>query len=150
MRAVAPFLAGSSGMRLRRFLPYDVLGAGRWGTMFALLGYFFWRSLDRVLALAKQGALALAAVIVLVTALVWLVRWVRVREHRRQARDWLVEHEHRPVIGPVVRLAMPAAAPPRASGPVRVGPRHARRPRARADVTARAGRASAASSSSAT
>ena len=60
VRAVAPFLAGSSGMPLRRFLPYDVLGAGLWGTTFALLGFFFWRSIDRVLALAKQGALALA------------------------------------------------------------------------------------------
>jgi membrane protein DedA with SNARE-associated domain/membrane-associated phospholipid phosphatase len=107
VRAVAPFLAGSSGMPLRRFLPYDVLGAGLWGTTFALLGFFFWRSIDQVLALAKQGALALAAVIVLVVALVWLVRWVRAPEHRRQARDWLVAQEGRPVAGPVVRLAMP-------------------------------------------
>ena len=30
VRAVAPFLAGSSGLALRRFLPYDVIGAGLW------------------------------------------------------------------------------------------------------------------------
>ena len=30
VRAVAPFLAGSSGMPLRRFIPYDVIGAGLW------------------------------------------------------------------------------------------------------------------------
>ncbi|MEA2307350.1 MAG: hypothetical protein QOH43_4630 [Solirubrobacteraceae bacterium] len=107
IRAIAPFLAGSSGMPLRRFVPYDVLGAGLWGTTFALLGFFFWRSIDRVLALAKQGALALAFVIVLVTGLVWFVRWVRVREHRRAARDWLLERQDRPVIGPLVRIALP-------------------------------------------
>ena len=32
VRAVAPFLAGSSGMPLRRFVPYDVIGAGLWGS----------------------------------------------------------------------------------------------------------------------
>ena len=32
VRAIAPFLAGSSGMPLRRFVPYDVIGAGLWGS----------------------------------------------------------------------------------------------------------------------
>ena len=59
----SPFLAGSSGMPLRRFLPYDVLGAGIQTTALCLLGYVFWHSLDRVLAIAKQGALALGATI---------------------------------------------------------------------------------------
>ena len=31
VRSIAPFLVGSTGMTLRRFLPYDVLGAGLWG-----------------------------------------------------------------------------------------------------------------------
>jgi membrane protein DedA with SNARE-associated domain/membrane-associated phospholipid phosphatase len=107
VRAVAPFLAGSSGMPLRRFVPYDVLGAGLWGATFAVLGYVFWRSIDRVLALAKQGALALAFVIVLIAALVWFVRWVRVSEHRQAVRDWLLARQDRPVIGPIVRVALP-------------------------------------------
>ena len=43
VRAIAPFLAGSGGMPFRRFLPYDILGAGLWATTFILLGYFFWQ-----------------------------------------------------------------------------------------------------------
>ena len=43
VRAIAPFLAGASRMELRKFLPYDVLGAGLWATLFCLLGYFFWQ-----------------------------------------------------------------------------------------------------------
>ena len=47
VRAIAPFIAGASRMELRKFLPYDVLGAGLWAALFCLLGYFFWQSLDR-------------------------------------------------------------------------------------------------------
>ena len=57
--AIAPFLAGSSGMALRRFAPYDVIGAGLWGSTFVLLGYVFWQSFSQVVDLAKKGALAL-------------------------------------------------------------------------------------------
>ncbi len=39
VRAIAPFLAGSGGMSFRRFLPFDVLGAGLWSTTFILIGY---------------------------------------------------------------------------------------------------------------
>ena len=47
VRAIAPFIAGASRMELRKFLPYDVLGAGLWSALFCLLGYFFWQSLDQ-------------------------------------------------------------------------------------------------------
>lgn len=117
VRAIAPFLAGSSGMAMRRFLPYDVLGAGLWATTFCLLGYVFWRSLDQVLAIAKQGALALGTVIAVVVGIVVAVRWMRDDEHRDQLRAWVREQERRPVVGPVVRLAHRIAAWLR--GPVR-------------------------------
>ena len=32
LRALGPFIAGASKMPYRRFLPYDILGAGLWGT----------------------------------------------------------------------------------------------------------------------
>ena len=76
VRAIAPSLAGSSGMKLRRFVPYDVLGAGLWATTFCLLGFIFWRSLDQVLSIAKQGAFALGTVIAVVVGIV-AVRWLR-------------------------------------------------------------------------
>jgi membrane protein DedA with SNARE-associated domain len=84
VRAMAPFLAGSSRMPLRRFVPYDVLGAGIQTSILCLVGFIFWHSLDRVLAIAKQSALALSATLVLVVAIVAAVRWLRVPEHRER------------------------------------------------------------------
>ena len=39
VRALAPFIAGSSGMQYRAFVPYSVLGTGLWAATFSLLGY---------------------------------------------------------------------------------------------------------------
>ncbi|WP_354698663.1 hypothetical protein DSM112329_04353 [Paraconexibacter sp. AEG42_29] len=106
IRAVAPFLAGSSGMPLRRFAPYDILGAGLWGTTFAVLGYVFWQSIDQVLDLAKKGSLALGAVIVIGTLVVLAVRRLRDEEQREALLRRVDAH---PVFGPLARrLRRPA------------------------------------------
>src|SRR5439155_5102196 len=42
VRAVAPFIAGASGLRYGRFLPYSIIGTGLWGSFYTLLGYFFY------------------------------------------------------------------------------------------------------------
>ena len=107
MRAVAPFLAGSSGMPLRRFVPYDVIGAGLWGSTFVLLGYIFWQSFSQLVDYAKKGALALGAVIVLVAAIVWLVRWVRDEDNRAAAREWIERQAERPALRPLVAVLAP-------------------------------------------
>ncbi len=107
VRAIAPFLAGSSGMPLRRFVPYDVIGAGLWGSTFAILGYVFWHSFDQVVAIAKKGTLALGTVIALVVATVFVVRWLRVPANKERARAWLRRQSERPALRPVVRAAAP-------------------------------------------
>jgi membrane protein DedA with SNARE-associated domain/membrane-associated phospholipid phosphatase len=107
VRAIAPFLAGSSGMPLRRFLPYDVIGAGLWGSSLVLLGYIFWQSFSQLIDYAKKGALALAAVIVLVVAIVWLVRWLRDDANRRRLRAWMDRQAQRPALQPLVRVVAP-------------------------------------------
>jgi membrane protein DedA with SNARE-associated domain/membrane-associated phospholipid phosphatase len=117
VRAIAPFLAGSSGMALRRFLPYDVIGAGLWGTTFVLLGYIFWQSFSTLVDYAKKGALALGAVIVLVVGIVWLVRWIRRPENRRRVRAWLEVQAERPALRPLAAVARPVAR--RSAGPAR-------------------------------
>jgi membrane protein DedA with SNARE-associated domain/membrane-associated phospholipid phosphatase len=117
VRAIAPFLAGSSGMALRRFLPYDVIGAGLWGTTFVLLGYIFWQSFSTLVDYAKKGALALGAVIVLVVGIVWLVRWIRRPENRRRVRTWLEVQAERPALRPLAAVARPVAR--RSAGPAR-------------------------------
>ena len=58
VRAIAPFIAGASRMPLRKFLPYDVLGAGLWATTFCVLGYVFWRSFDQLTTWVSRGLFA--------------------------------------------------------------------------------------------
>ncbi|HMJ03333.1 MAG TPA: bifunctional DedA family/phosphatase PAP2 family protein [Conexibacter sp.] len=108
VRAVSPFVAASSGMPLKRFLPYDILAAGAMGTAFCLLGYVFWHSLDRVLEIARRGLFAFGTVIVVVVGLIVVVRWLRVEENRRQLDAWLDEQERAPVLGVLIRLARAA------------------------------------------
>ena len=82
VRAIAPFIAGASRMELRKFLPYDVLGAGLWSTLFCLLGYFFWQSLDKVEAYIGRGAAAFSG-LVAVGLVVWFIRKLRRDEEFR-------------------------------------------------------------------
>jgi MYXO-CTERM domain-containing protein len=107
VRAVAPFLAGSGGLPLRRFLPYDIVGAGLWGSTFVLLGYIFWQSFTELVDYAKKGALALGAVIVLVVAIVAGVRWIRDPRNRTRARVWLELQAERPALRPLARVLRP-------------------------------------------
>jgi membrane protein DedA with SNARE-associated domain len=111
VRAIAPFLAGSSRMPYRRFAPYDIVGAGLWGTVFVMLGFVFWQSFDRVANIASKGALALGVVIALVVGLVGAVRYLRRPEGRREVRRRLEQLADKPVIGPVVRVAAPVVVP---------------------------------------
>ena len=62
VRAIAPFIAGASRMPLRKFLPYDVLGAGLWATTFCVLGYVFWRSFDQLTTWVSRGLFAFSLV----------------------------------------------------------------------------------------
>jgi membrane protein DedA with SNARE-associated domain/membrane-associated phospholipid phosphatase len=100
VRAVAPFLAGSSKMPLRRFVPYDVVGAGLWGTIFVVLGYVFWRSFDQVAAIAKKGALALGVAIALGFGIYLAVKWLREESNRQRALAWIGEQ-------PLLRWTLP-------------------------------------------
>jgi undecaprenyl-diphosphatase len=105
VRAIAPFLAGSGGMAFRRFLPFDILGAGLWATTFIMLGYVFWHSLDRVLELAKQGAFGLGLVISVVVGLIWVVRHFREEQNRARFDAGLLRALDRPglrILRPVV------------------------------------------------
>jgi membrane-associated protein len=58
VRAVAPFLAGASGMRLRAFLPWSLLGTFAWGTTFTLVGYVFHESFASAASLVAHVMLA--------------------------------------------------------------------------------------------
>ncbi|MEA2135383.1 MAG: hypothetical protein QOC68_3292 [Solirubrobacteraceae bacterium] len=89
VRALAPFLAGASRMELRRFLPYDVLGAGLWSALFCLLGYFFWQSLGTVEKYIGRGAAAFSGLVVIGLAVTFAVRLRRDPELRARVRRQL-------------------------------------------------------------
>lgn len=107
VRALAPFVAGASRMRLATFLPYDILAAGIWSTTFCLLGYFFWRSFDQVVNIAKKGALAFGATVGLVIAAIAAYRYLRVPANRATAARWIDEQADRPLLRPFARVARP-------------------------------------------
>jgi undecaprenyl-diphosphatase len=92
VRALAPFIAGSSGMRYRVFLPYSVLGAGILNTAVILLGYAFSRSIDTAAQYAGRGAFLLGTLIVLTVGGVYLYRQLRDAESRREAVRWMEAH----------------------------------------------------------
>ena len=111
VRPLAPFLAGAARMPLRRFLPYDVLGAGAWTATFATLGYVFWQSFDKLTAYVSRGLFAFGTFVVVVGGLVWLVQLRRSPERRARVRAWLEERRDKPgwryaarVAGPLWRL----------------------------------------------
>src|SRR3954453_2820532 len=74
IRAVSPFLAGSSGLRFRAFLPWSLLGTAVWASAFTLVGYAFSESFSQAAGALTHGAFALALVAALLLA---------VRAHRR-------------------------------------------------------------------
>ncbi len=110
VRAIAPFVAGASRMPLRRFMPYDIVAAGAWATLFSLLGFIFWRSFDRVVNIAKKGALAFAAIAGLVVGAIAAYRYLRVPENRANAVRWIDEQAQRPLLRPVARLVRPVVS----------------------------------------
>jgi membrane-associated protein len=68
VRAVAPFMAGASGMRLRAFLPWSLLGTLAWGTAFTLVGYIFSDSFSAAAGYVTHGMLAAAVLAAVVLA----------------------------------------------------------------------------------
>jgi membrane protein DedA with SNARE-associated domain/membrane-associated phospholipid phosphatase len=89
VRAFAPFIAGSSGMRYRAFVPYSILGCGLWASAHILIGYFFSRSIDTAAKYAGKGAFLLGTLIAVVALSVFLYRHFRVEENRRAAVRWM-------------------------------------------------------------
>ena len=101
VRAIAPFIAGASRMPLRKFLPYDVLGAGLWATTFCVLGYVFWRSFDQLTAWVSRGLFAFGLVVAVIVGIVFLIRLERSPELQARTRAWIAAQLERPLLRPV-------------------------------------------------
>jgi undecaprenyl-diphosphatase len=101
VRALAPFIAGSSHMRYSAFAPYSVLGTGLWATAFILIGYFFGRNLGTVTDIVSRGLIVFGVVVGVVIAIVVVYRFLREPENRRRTVD---EMEKRRALRPLLNL----------------------------------------------
>ncbi|MEP7276410.1 MAG: bifunctional DedA family/phosphatase PAP2 family protein [Betaproteobacteria bacterium] len=73
-RAIVPFLAGSTRMPYRVFLPYNMAGALLWSTVAVLLGYFLgasWQVAERWIGRASA---ILGGLLLFIVVLVWVWR----------------------------------------------------------------------------
>jgi undecaprenyl-diphosphatase len=82
VRALAPFIAGSSGMRYRAFVPFSVLGTGLWAAAFTLLGYAASESINKAGEIAGRGTFIFGTVVAVAVAVVVTVRTLRDPERR--------------------------------------------------------------------
>jgi membrane protein DedA with SNARE-associated domain/membrane-associated phospholipid phosphatase len=107
VRAVAPFIAGSSGIAYRRFLPYSIIGTGLWSSVFCLLGYIFYRSFSRVADIAGRATVVFGFFVGTIVAVVWIYRRLRHEEERRRLAAWLERQGERPLLRPIAAVLRP-------------------------------------------
>ena len=62
-RAITPFLAGTSKLSFRRFLAFDIPGAGAWAAAFLAVGYLVATSADRAASLSHAIGLAIGGAV---------------------------------------------------------------------------------------
>jgi membrane protein DedA with SNARE-associated domain/membrane-associated phospholipid phosphatase len=101
VRALAPFIAGASGMPYRRFIPFSIVGTGLWSTTFCVLGYIFWRSFDQVAHLAGQAIFGFGVTVGVIVGIVVAYR------RRAEIGAWITAHERHPLVRPVLAVWRP-------------------------------------------
>ncbi len=101
VRALAPFIAGSSGLAYRRFIPYSIVGTGLWAGIFCTLGFVFWRSFDRVAHIAGQAIFGFGVTVAVIVGIV--VAYKR----RAEIKQWLIDHQRHPLVRPLFAIGRP-------------------------------------------
>ncbi|HEX6584716.1 MAG TPA: VTT domain-containing protein [Thermoleophilaceae bacterium] len=101
VRALAPFIAGSSGLPYRRFIPYSIVGCGLWSTLFCTLGYIFWRSFDKVAHVVGQAVFGFGVTVAVIVGVVVAYR------RRHEIGEWFVAHERHPLVRPLLAVGRP-------------------------------------------
>lgn len=104
VRALAPFVAGSSGLPYRRFVPFSIIGCGLWATVFCVLGYVFYASFDRVAGVAGTATFGFGLTVGTIVAAVVAYRELRHAERRRQIVAWM---DRQPVLRQLIAVGRP-------------------------------------------
>ena len=82
VRALAPFIAGSSGMSYRAMAPFSILGTGIWSAAFTLLGYYASQNIEEVVHASERGIFLIGLAIALIVATIVVYRNLRHAERR--------------------------------------------------------------------
>jgi undecaprenyl-diphosphatase len=102
LRALVPALAGASGLRYRRFVLWDVLGAAIWGPGLVWLGYMAGGSYDKVAEWTGRAGLVLLGLALLVGTVLAAGRWLS--RHPEEWAAWRDRVLAQPVVGQLLRL----------------------------------------------
>lgn len=81
LRSMTPLFAGVTGMKYRRFAPYNLTAVTVWAIVYTLIGYAFGEYWDELLAIAKSFGYGIVAFVVLFVVLYVL------RRITKKARD---------------------------------------------------------------
>lgn len=94
LRAITPFLAGTSHLSYRRFLAFNIPAALVWGVGSVLLGYLAGDSYHRLERLVGPVTAGIVGVLVIGGLIAWSVS--RRRRHARNNTDLPTDDEHPP------------------------------------------------------
>ena len=101
VRALAPFIAGTSKMRYGAFAPYSILGTGIWASILVTIGYFASQSLDTAAKIVGRTLIGFGILVGIAVAVTLAFRWLSKPTNRRRAVEWM---EDRPYLRPIVNL----------------------------------------------
>ena len=87
MRALMPFVAGTSRMRYRHFLIFNAAGCIAWATTFVMLGYFVGASWEVAAKWIGRASEIIGGAMLFAIALGWLWHWL-VRHEADVTRCW--------------------------------------------------------------
>lgn len=102
VRAITPFIAGSTRLRFRRFILFDILATCLWSIELCLIGFIFWRSIDKAETYLDDGLLILAGVIVVIALVAYGIHIRRSPKARRRFEKELDTLAHEPAVRPLV------------------------------------------------
>lgn len=101
VRAIAPFVAGTSGMAYPAFAPYSILGSGLQVSIHILVGYLFARSIDAAAEYVGLFAVIIGTIIVVTFLGYQAWRFLRLPDNRARTVAWM---EDRAVFRSLVRF----------------------------------------------
>ncbi len=107
VRPIAPFIAGTTHMRYRRFLPYSVVGTGIWGPGLCVIGYVSYRSFSKVSKIAGQATLAFGVLVALIVGIVYAQKRLKDPAERARLAAWVERQGERPLLRPLAKVLRP-------------------------------------------